>query len=215
MVRKHPHVKALTKQPTWKVKHFRSSNYRSSSPETAAAQVPSMRSRAAWSPPSPLSLNGACLVLRCYQVWLPLLGAGSKAPHDGVCVTWEVKGLRKPKARFSVLGATHISHAWAGWRRGQEEAASSVQTNNWFCTQCLVSAPCRKGPVKWDEGKERCQQPTGGSGERRTTLEIPHPPKPRTPTPACPCSNDSSLLSWNIKPFLKIQKGSLWRQINH
>lgn len=130
VVRKHPHVKALTKQPTWKVKHFRSSNHRSSSPETAAAQVPSVRSRAAWSLPSPLSLNRACLVLRCYQVWVPLLGAGSKAPHDGVRVAWEVKGLRKSKARFSVLGATHISHAWAGWWRGQGEAASSVQTNN-------------------------------------------------------------------------------------
>lgn len=142
VVRKHPHVKALTKQPTWKVKHFRSSNCRGSSPETAAAQVPSVRSRAALSPPSPLSLNGACLVLRYYQVWLPLMGAGSKATHDGVRVAWEVKGLRKPKAQFSVLGATHISHACPGWRRGQGEAASSVQTNNWFCTQCLVSAPC-------------------------------------------------------------------------
>ena len=75
--------------------------------------------------------------------------------------------------------------------------------------------PAEKGLWTGMRGRKDASNLQGGVGGRRTTLEIPHPPKPRISTPACPCSNDSSPLSWNIMPFLQIHKGSLWRQINH
>ena len=97
MVRKHPHVKALTKQLTWKVKRCRSSNYRSSSPETAAALSSTRAQQSGLVPAFPSQLKKGLLG----SEMLPGVGATvgeGKYPHDAVHVAWEVKGLRKSKA---------------------------------------------------------------------------------------------------------------------
>lgn len=71
--------------------------------------------------------------------------------------------------------------------------------------------------VNSDEGEAGSLQ--GGMGlEVRDHTPKPGPPKPRTPTPFTYVPADPSphfSLSCNIKPFLEIQKGALWRQIYH
>lgn len=71
--------------------------------------------------------------------------------------------------------------------------------------------------VEWSQIRERLTACRVGWGWRcGTTLqsqtllnqEHPHPLTLFQRQPPCP-------LSWNIKPFLQIQKGALWRQINH
>lgn len=134
VVRKHPHVKALTKQLTWKVRHCRSSNYRSSPPETAAAGKFQACAAESLVPTCPSQLKQGLLGAEMLPgVWVPLLWAGRKVPHDGVHVDWEEKGLRKSKARFSAgCYSFHIpGHPLVGRLvEGAGRGCSSVQTNN-------------------------------------------------------------------------------------
>lgn len=138
----------------------------------------------------------------------------------GFMLTGKRKVLENPKLdsvcwvllTFHIPGHPPCGQAGGGGRERLPQVFRQIID---FAHSARSLLPAERGLWSGTRGRKDASNLRGGVGGRRTTLEIPHPPKWRTATPACPCTNDSSPLSWNIKPFLQIQKGSLWRQINH